>query len=306
MNKPSRQITVFVILAAVITLGYAALVVLRGPEGNYFDSGGVPIHYTDEGEGVPVILVHGFAANSNLNWRLPGVIDRLAKHYRVVTMDARAHGYSGKPHEAGKYGMNMADDIARLMDHLKIEKAHLVGYSMGGFISLAFAGKYPERLLSLTQGGSGWYPKGQYPDLVQTVPASLKAGTGLEPIVRFMEPKDSWFLEQRIPVVNFFLCTINDEVAMGHCFAELEALEGSEDQLRNNKVPSLTIMGTDDPLRKAAEWMEGLAGNHKTHWIEGANHLTTLADPKYVADFTQALVAFLSENTPADSMLAAR
>jgi hypothetical protein len=52
--------------------------------------------------------------------------------------------------------------------------------------------------------------------------------------------------------------------------------------------------------------MEGLAGNHKTHWIEGANHLTTLADPKYVADFTQALVAFLSENTPADSMLAAR
>ena len=306
MKNKTRQISVFVILSLLLLSSYVGLVVLRGPEGAYFDSGGVPIHYTDEGQGIPVILVHGFAANANLNWRMPGIVDRLAKDYRVVTMDARAHGYSGKPHEAGRYGMNMADDIARLMDHLKIEKAHLVGYSMGGFIGLSFAGKYPERLLSLTQGGSGWYPKGEYPDLVKTVPASLKAGTGLEPIVRFMERKDAWFLEQRIPVINFFLCTINDEVAMGHCFEELETLEGTEEQLRNNKVPSLTIMGTDDPLRKSAEWMEGLAGNHRTHWIEGADHLTTLSDPRYVSDFTKTLTTFLAENTPKDTAVAAR
>ncbi len=298
MKNPKRQITLFVLLSLLVTFGYVGLVVLRGPEGAYLDSNGVRIHYTDEGSGTPVILVHGFAATGNLNWRMPGIIDKLKQEYRVVSMDARAHGYSDKPHESGMYGMNMADDVARLMDHLKIEKAHLVGYSMGGFISLAFSGKYPERLLSLTQGGSGWYPRGQYPDLVQTVPASLRAGTGLEPIVRFMEPKDSWFLEQRIPLINFFLCAVNDEVAMGHCFAELEKLEGSEEQLRNNKVPSLTIMGTEDPLRKSAEWMEGLAGNHRTHWIEGANHLTTLSDPRYVRDFTSALLTFLKENTP--------
>ncbi len=272
--------------------------IFRGPEGEYFDSAGARIHYTDEGSGVPVILVHGFAANANLNWRLPGIINRLKKEYRVIAMDTRAHGFSDKPHDTGKYGMNMVDDVARLMDHLKIEKAHLAGYSMGGFISLAFAGKYPERLLSLTQGGSGWYPRGEYPDLVQTVPKSLEAGTGFEPIVRFMEPKDAWFLERRIKTINFFLCWMNDEVAMGRCFGEMETLEGSEEQLKAKTFPSLGIMGTKDPLRKSAEFMVERAGNHKLHWIEGADHMTTLGNRKYVAEFTQTLVDFLAENTP--------
>lgn len=308
MHKPPRQIFGFVALIAVVLVGYVGLVMFRGPEGQFFDSAGVQIHYTDEGSGVPVVLVHGFAANSNLNWRMPGIVDRLKDNgYRVVAMDTRAHGYSGKPHEAGAYGMTMVDDIARLMDHLHIEKAHLAGYSMGGFLSLAFAGKYPERLLSLTQGGSGWYPKNDYPELVHTVPASIKAGTGLEPIIRFMEPKDAMFSELRIPIVNFILCMTNDEEAMGLCFSELPNLEGTEEQLRASEVPSLSIMGTKDPLRKSAEYMvEYQAGNHATHWIEGADHMTTLGDPVYGADFTQTFIDFLAANTPKEMLAAAK
>lgn len=297
MLQPKRQIAAFAALLLLVALAYAGLVAFAGPEGNYFDSAGVPIHYTDEGAGTPIILVHGFAANANLNWRIPGIVDRLARDYRVITMDARAHGRSGKPHEPGQYGMTMVDDIARLMDHLGIKRAHLAGYSMGGFLSLAFAGRYPERLLSLTQGGSGWYPREEYPDLVRTVPASLDSGGGLEPIVRFMEPPDALFREARIKVVNFVLCRVNDEQAMARCFQEMIDLEGSEEQLRRNTVPSLTIMGTKDPLRKSAEFISGRAGNHRTHWIEGADHLSTLGDPRYLAEFTNALTEFVGEQT---------
>lgn len=296
MNKLTRQVTLFLGVALLTTIVYAGLVAFAGPKSHYFNSDGVSIHYSDEGQGTPVILVHGFAANANLNWRIPGIIDLLKQDYRVIAIDARAHGYSGKPHEHGRYGMNMVDDIARLMDHLKIEKAHLAGYSMGGFLSLAFAGKYPDRLLSLTQGGSGWYPRDEYPDLVTTVPASLDQGNGLEPIVRFMEPPDAWFRELRIPVVNFVLCWVNDEKAMARCFQEMVDLEGSEEQLRANRVPTLTIMGTKDPLRKSAEMITGRAANHRTHWIEGADHLSTLGSPTYLAEFKQAFRSFLAEN----------
>lgn len=297
MHRRRVQIIAFAGIAMCVTIVYAVTIALRGPAGQYFVSDEVPIYFTDEGSGVPVILVHGFAANANLNWRLPGIVDSLASDYRVITMDARAHGRSGKPHEAGQYGMQMVDDIANLMDHLKIEQAHLVGYSMGGFLSLAFAGRYPERLLSLSQGGSGWYPREEYPDLVTTVPAALDEGKGLEPIVRFMEPPNAWFRETRIKVVNQVLCWVNDETAMARCFQEMVDLEGSEEQLRRNTVPAITIMGTKDPLRKSAEFISERAGNHRTHWIEGADHLSTLGNPAYLADFKTTLKSFIDEQT---------
>ncbi|MBI1321234.1 MAG: alpha/beta fold hydrolase [Candidatus Hydrogenedens sp.] len=140
MHKTRVQIAVFAALAVLTTLFYLSLVLFVRVPGHYFDSNGARLYYTDEGQGEPVVLVHGFAADGHLNWRLPGVVDLLKQDYRVITLDARAHGKSAKPHEHGQYGMEMVDDIARLMDHLGIEKAHLAGYSMGGFLSLSVCG----------------------------------------------------------------------------------------------------------------------------------------------------------------------
>lgn len=273
--------------------------VIEGPIGKYFDSDGVMLHYTDEGKGVPVVLVHGFAANGHLNWRWPGVNKGLKKNYRVITLDTRGHGRSDKPREAGAYGMHMVDDIARLMDHLEIERAHIVGYSMGGFLGLAFAGKYPQRMLSLTQGGSGWYPRDKYPSLVQEVPSALDAGLGFEPIVRFMERHNPRFLDQRVRVINRLMCRFNDCAALARCFDEMQRLEGTEEQLRSTTIPHLTIMGTMDPLRDAADFLCQAAGaGHTMHWIEGADHTTTLARPSYGRNFIQKLIDFLNAHTP--------
>src|SRR5438874_13518496 len=86
----------------------------------YFDSNGVKIRYTDQGKGEPVLLIHGFGANAEVQWALPGVLKDLARDYRVIAYDNRGHGKSGKPHDAKKYGMEMVEDAVRLLDHLKI------------------------------------------------------------------------------------------------------------------------------------------------------------------------------------------
>src|SRR5262245_29583001 len=99
-------------------------------EDRFFESNGVRIRYTVQGKGEPVLLIHGFTANVERQWGLPGIIKRLAKDYQVSALDNRGHGKSGKPHDPKRYGAEMAEDAIRLLDHLKIKKAHVVGYSM--------------------------------------------------------------------------------------------------------------------------------------------------------------------------------
>ena len=89
---------------------------------------------------------------------------------------------------------------------------------------------------------------------------------------------------------------------MARCFEELITLEGDEEQLRRNTIPALTIMGTKDPLRASAENMEGRAGSHRTHWIEGADHLSTLSNPAYAKEFRDTLAAFIREHSPAQQL----
>jgi pimeloyl-ACP methyl ester carboxylesterase len=144
---------VVVVLAGLGTLAY--LLFVRVP-GEYFDSNGVRIHYTVEGAGEPLILIHGLAANADLNWRRAGINALLRKDFQVIAFDCRGHGLSDKPHEKEQYGPEMVHDVTRLMDHLKIEKAHVAGYSMGGFIALELAMRYPERVRSVALCASGW------------------------------------------------------------------------------------------------------------------------------------------------------
>src|SRR5438093_9961355 len=126
-----------------------------GTPDQFFDSKGVKIRYTVQGKGEPVLLIHGFLINQEMNWGGPGVIKELARHYQVIALDNRGHGKSGKPHDPGQYGMEMTEDAVRLLDHLQIKKAHVVGYSMGGVITLKLLVSHPGRLLSATLGGHG-------------------------------------------------------------------------------------------------------------------------------------------------------
>src|SRR5262245_46357521 len=125
-----------------------------------FMSNGVKIVYATRGKGEPVVLIHGWLASAGLNWELPGISTTLAKDFQVIEMDVRGHGLSDKPKKEELYGDELVEDVARLLDHLKIKKAQIVGYSMGGIIAGKFVVKYPDRVRSLTLGGMGWLEQG--------------------------------------------------------------------------------------------------------------------------------------------------
>ena len=105
------------------------------PTSGTFDSKGVKIAYTVRGKGEPVVLIHGWLSSGFFNWTLPGTTALLAKDFQVVTIDMPGHGQSDKPTKDEAYGPELVEHVIRLMDHLKIKKAHIVGYSMGGIIT---------------------------------------------------------------------------------------------------------------------------------------------------------------------------
>src|SRR5262245_58496605 len=99
------------------------------PSDQTFDSRGVKIHYIVSGKGQPVVLIHGLYSSARINWQMPGTIDLLSRNFQVIALDLPGHGQSDKPQDESAYGSELVEDIARLLDHLEIKKAHIVGYS---------------------------------------------------------------------------------------------------------------------------------------------------------------------------------
>lgn len=122
----------------------------------YFDSNGVQIYFEEHGKGEPVVLVHGFASRADRNWGETNWYTTLAPHYRVVALDCRGHGKSGKPHDPAAYsGETMGEDVIRLLDHLGIKRTLIIGYSMGARIVTGLLLHHPERLRAAVLGGIG-------------------------------------------------------------------------------------------------------------------------------------------------------
>src|SRR3954453_20344918 len=122
---------------------------------------GLTLFYQDEGAGRPFVLLHGFAADTNVNYVRSGVLDLLLDEgYRVVTLDARGHGLSSKPMNPEAYGNDaMKRDVVALFDHLALDDVLLVGYSMGAHLSLRLAPEEPRVkalvLLGIGESGTG-------------------------------------------------------------------------------------------------------------------------------------------------------
>ncbi len=122
-----------------------------------FNSDGVEIAFIDEGEGPPVLLIHGFASNTATNWVNTSWITTLRDAgYRVISMDNRGHGHSEKLHNLDQYGGPiMAEDARRLLDHLDIDQAIVMGFSMGARITGFLTLNHPTRVRAAIFGGLG-------------------------------------------------------------------------------------------------------------------------------------------------------
>lgn len=119
--------------------------------------GGIRIYYQFEGDGEPLVMLHGLS-DSQWGLRALGYVEPVKERFRVILIDARGHGYSDKPHDPGAYTPAlMAGDVLAVLDKLQIDRTHLFGYSLGGWIGLSLADQAPTRLASLTVGGAHPY-----------------------------------------------------------------------------------------------------------------------------------------------------
>jgi pimeloyl-ACP methyl ester carboxylesterase len=210
-----------------------------GPTPGSFDAGGVKVRYFVQGKGEPVVLVHGLYSSALINWQLPGTSGLLANKHKVIALDMRGHGGSDKPEKEDAYGVEMAEDIVRLLDHLKIKKAHVVGYSMGGMIAVKLMTKHPDRVLSGTLGGMGWFREGS---LWQKVFQGAEARSFL-----------------RTP---------------GECFRSLGKLAVTEKEIKAIRVPVVVLVGDRDPCKGMyVEPLQKVRKDWPVIEISGAGHL---------------------------------
>jgi len=274
-----------------------ALLCLAGSlaaEDFFFDSAGVRIHYTVEGKGEPVLLIHGYSVNAERNWGAPGVIRGLADRYQVIAIDNRGHGQSEKPHDPAAY-TNMAEDSVRLLDHMKIRRAHVVGYSMGGFITTVLLADHPDRLLTATLGGAGWRSPEELKaqaGRMNILAESLEQGKGLAPLILALNPVGQAPPNaEQIETINKGLMANNDPLALA-AVARAMRNEVPESKIRANKVPTLALIGELDPLKAGVDRLDGLMPHLKIVVIPGANHMTAPGNPV----FLEQLKAFLAEH----------
>lgn len=258
--------------------------------GTHFESSGVQLHYTDEGQGEPVILIHGLGANADLNWRVPRIVARLRKRYRVINLDARGHGLSAMPLAPHFYGTEMVEDVVRLMDHLGIAKAHVVGYSMGGFITLKLAMTHPGRLLSASPCASGWGSfDGENAELFAALYESIAANGSFAPLTCKLEvggKAPQW----KILLVDKAMGLVNNMPALSNLIHAFPQFEIPREQLEQNQVPILSIVGTKDPLIENVTLMRGVLTNHEVIEIRGTDHLTTVFHPRFIRGLEQFLM----------------
>jgi pimeloyl-ACP methyl ester carboxylesterase len=260
----------------------------------YFDSDGVKIHYIVQGkeDGEPVLLIHGFTTSIEGQWE--PVLKALAKDYKVIALDCRGHGGSEKPHDPKKYGLEMARDAVRLLDHLKIDKAHVVGYSMGAGITLQVAARYPERVRTATLGGAG-LPTPEREKLMEALADSLEQGKGLGPLVVALTPKDKPRpTEEQIKAIDAVLLARNDPKALAAVIRGMindKDLALSDEKVKGIKVPMLALIGEADPLRAGVDELKKRLPEVKVVVIDKADHITAFGREEFVSGIKEFLDA---------------
>jgi pimeloyl-ACP methyl ester carboxylesterase len=275
--------TGYCLALAVVLSSNHRLGAVEPVDGFFTASDGVKIHYLEAGKatapGAPVILIHGFSGTAHGNWFLNGIADALAAKHWVVAIDCRGHGKSDKPHDAKKYGPQMSEDIIELMDHLKISKAHVHGYSMGGFITTQLLAKHPERFLTAAYGGSGVFEVKQ--EWKDKVPADKPE----------RDPKEAEASKTLAGNPD------RDTRALAAVQAyEWKPGERGEIDLTKIKIPVFAINGELDGPNAKTHRMQRELVNFKSVVLPGKSHLTAIMAGYIPKEYIESLVAFIDAN----------
>jgi pimeloyl-ACP methyl ester carboxylesterase len=267
-----------------------------------FDSNGVKIRYVTEGEGEAVVLIHGWMSDSSMwgadksgNTKLDA---KMGKEFKIIAIDCRGHGKSDKPHDQAKYGPDMAADVVRLLDHLKIQKVHLVGYSMGSFVAGKVAATHPDRVLSIVYGGQapiveGLKVKADAVDVTEVFAKTVEEGRDLGEYILAVMPSDKKKpTPEQAKALAAFLYGGKDVKAFAAAGRSLGKLKVTEAELKKCQAPILFVHGSEDPVKEKVAAVRKLLDRGEVTVVKGADHMTTLTKP----EFRNAIVDFLRAN----------
>jgi pimeloyl-ACP methyl ester carboxylesterase len=246
-----------------------------------FEHDGVEIAFLDEGQGEPIILVHGFASTAQVNWVHPGWIATLTRAgRRVIALDNRGHGASSKLHDPAAYhSARMAEDIRALLDHLALHRADVMGYSMGARISAFFALAHAQRLRRAVFGGLGIH---------------LVRGAGLpENIAEALEAPS--LADVHDPTGRMFRAfaerTGSDLTALAAC-ARGSRQTLTREEMASIRAPVLVAVGSKDVIAGSPHELAELMPHGRALDIPGRDHMLAVGDKA----FKQAVVRFLAED----------
>ena len=238
----------------------------------HFSSGGVDIAFRDEGEGPPVLLIHGFASSARINWVNPGWFAALnGAGYRAIALDNRGHGESQKLYAPADYAIGtMADDVARLLDHLGIETADLIGYSMGGRIAVALAILHPGRVRSLVLGGVG-----------DGLAHGMRNGEAIAAAMEAADPGDIRD-EAALGFRRFADRNASDRRALAACARALLSPFAPE-RIAEVAQKVLVVNGGEDVIAGSTAGLTALLRRSKLLEIPRRDHMTAVGDKAFKA-----------------------
>jgi pimeloyl-ACP methyl ester carboxylesterase len=243
-----------------------------------FDSDGVRLHYEVHGpeRGTSIVVVHGFASDYRLNWVGTRWQETLTSNgFRVLGLDCRGHGHSDKPHDEAAYAVEvMTGDVVRLLDHLDVQSAAYLGYSMGARIGLEVVLDAPDRITRAVLGGIG-------------AAGAIDRADEIAHAFRIGEPTDD-------PVARTFYRFAsarpdNDLVALAACIKGLRP-ERRPDRLARIETPVLIVVGADDDIARGAPELVEEIPSARLVTVGGRDHMSAVP----ARDFKQAAIEFLS------------
>jgi len=251
-----------------------------------FPSGALTLAYDNiPAAGAPagvVLLIHGFASNRVENWRRLGWYSAFERSgYRLIALDLRGHGESDKPHDPAAYGRaQMAGDVIALMDHLRLRRVSLIGYSLGAHLALATGLAVPHRVDHLILGGIG--ERMLAPDGTPVSAMTLAQALTCENPDEITDPIQKGF---RL----FAEAQGEDRLALAACAQGLGPPAG-RDTLANLNVPTLIVAGARDDLAGHPETLAAAMPNAKAVTLPACDHFSAIPHALFKAavfDFLQ-------------------
>jgi pimeloyl-ACP methyl ester carboxylesterase len=245
---------------------------LAAASDQWFRADGVTLRYRDAGTGAPVVLIHGYS--TSLETMIP-LAEALGPSHRTIAMDVRGFGQSSKFADASRFGPAMVDDVVRLMDHLKVDRAHLIGHSMGALIAAQVGAKYPDRVRSATLIAAPFYPdKATFTRESGRWVTELENGRGLTRFIQWLFPGMD---DQTAAGFNTKIMAANELPSLIGVMRSLPelALRGID-----GDAALLVTVGTRDPLQPESVAFAKASAGARLLIVTDADHMSIASSPE--------------------------